>query len=290
MLGLTCLLTYSLLDAGVQQYPDPEASWAARVLANAGHFALLVVKDFGIALIVVFGIALLVEGPSRDRLEEYNRQITNNALSSFLRTGLPPEFFDYLRTLAKDAVFVREQLEITIRLFHVVGRPDLVIVEQENFYLLVNNSSNSEDYLVSVYVEKPIVAGFDEYPSCRLFAIDGNDLTADEKREANEGWPDTDLLRTYRHRINMPKNSSRRVKTICRTVKHARDHYVWSSIHPAMGLTVIVEAPEDMKTFISILHPQCLTEITSGIGGSIAQKVTRPVMPGTAAEIVWNPV
>lgn len=290
VLGLICLLASSLLEHfKVGSVVAPDSNWFEVSLAQVSYFTRFVLKDFGIALIVVFGIALLVEGPSRDRLEKYNRGITENALSSYLKTGLPTEFFDYMRALAKDAVFVREQMEVTIRLIRIENRPDLLIVEQENHYLVVNNTANAEDYLVSVYVEKPLVSGFGQYPNCRLFAIDGNDLSPEEKRKADEEWPDTDDLKTYRHKITVPQGSNRRVKTICRTVKYARDHYVWSSIHPAMGLTVVVEAPDNVKTFVSILHPQCLTEIRSSVGGSIAQKVTRPVMPGTAAEIVWNP-
>lgn len=261
------------------------------------YWASALFKDFGIALFVVFGIALAVESPARKRMIEYNREITENALKSYLKTGIPPEWFEYLRRQVQQAVFIRHELTVTIKLsMHYKKAPDgrkeeYVKVVQENYYVLENTTDREQKYEIPVYIEKPLNPLLKNVVKCESIAVDGNAISKEQLLAADKNWPDPESgsMKLYKHRVDVPKNDKMRIKTISHTAKPVQGHFVWSSVHPASELTIICEPAQRIKAFISIMHPESLTEVVSETGKSFSQTVKSPIMPGTAVEIVWIP-
>lgn len=213
---------------------------------------------------------------------------------------MPIGWFEYIKSLIQGRSFFRYDTVVTInlKLFDgwkgAITAETPILLEQEISFEVENVSRATGDltYDIAVYIEKPFEDRFLSRVQLNEMVVGDHKLSPEELRQADSGWADGKFLKKFSKKITIGKGSRVRVYTRCTTVKYARDHFVWASIHPSQGIEVICRPPEGIMAFVSLLHPESLGEDPATVepGARGARRVDNPVIPGTCAEFAWRPV
>lgn len=258
----------------------------------------ILIAEIAIAFIVSFILIVTAERKHQARTDDdfSDRQkvLSKNIFDYIYGVKVPSDLFKFVEDKIIGAKFFRENVKIDYT-FRETPAGDQYTVFSKFSYSVRNLTDNQQKYILKGTIEKPHKdngrAGGQEPLGLKSLYVDGALLTEEDMEAAKNAAEDTEDYFAVEHPIMIPANDVRKIKGTYLMRKGLSDYELWRCIEPCSGLSVTINAPDDVDMKLRPIHPNRNfdhDDRETMQNGPLCAEIHAPLLPQNGILIWWD--
>jgi hypothetical protein len=264
----------------------------------------LICKELGVAFLIAYIIAILIEKKAReaqDRLfREQLHRVQKNVIEAVYAKKIPDDFLKYIETHLFEQKFYRKNLDVNYLIS--LRKDNTVEVNLATAYEVTNNSYSTSSYEVRISIEKPFRIDLHEHVKLKRLYVKAEASAAplvdlDEKgiedavRKNTIKRSDTSALINYTYTFDINPSVIFSVRSEKTWLAKTDGYDFWRGAAPSDGIRyTVVRNDENLNIHVIAIHPTVPVKVFGGPGEATQTwEIKSPLAPHQGFLVWWSP-